>query len=416
MPAASSQDDPFVEKVLTFLSSFGLAAVILILLLLLTWMGTLQQQYDPIYEVQEKYFRSLFVVHYVAGKYPLPLLGGYLLLPLLFLNLLLGGLMRMRKGASTLGVFIVHLGIVILFAGSFVEDQLSTKGAMQVWEPRPGDARDVAGDYQSYEEWEVAVIRSENDGGTTEFVIPYGAFNGLDADDTGRYYTAELPFDVYLSDFMENSSLQRNPVSGPGESPYILSAEEPVSAEQKNAGRGNVAGLRARLVEKGSGKAHHGVLWGGRGDTFRLNTQGQPWSVTVRKRSWDLPFTIQLTKFVHEVHPGTGMPRRYSSYVTMIPDAELGTPQRDVHITMNEPLREAEYTLYQSGWGPQMGAPGRRMFSVFAVVRNPSDQVPLYACIVIGLGLIIHFGRKLWLYLKNESRKRTAAAVTGSTV
>jgi len=409
-----SDQKSFGDRFLTFFGSFGLAAVILILLLLLTWLGTLQQQYDPIYEVQEDYFRSLFVIHYVGGKYPIPLLGGYLLLPLLFVNLLVGGLMRMRKGASTLGVFIVHIGIVILFAGSFVEDMMSTKGAMQVWEPRPGDSRDVASNYQSYEEWEVAVIRPDADGSRSEFVIPYAEFKGLDADDTVRCYSAQIPFDVMLSDYMENSKLQRDP-SASRESPYKLTAQENVSAEQKNAGLGNTAGLRASLIENASGKAHHGVLWGGRGDTFRVNLAGQPWSVTIRKRSWDLPFRINLTKFIHEVHPGTGMPRRYSSYVTMTPDEELGSSQRDVHITMNEPLREAEYTLYQSGWGPQMGAAGRRMFSVFAVVRNPSDQVPLYACIVIGLGLLIHFGRKLYLYLKSEARKRAVATATGST-
>ena len=33
---------------------------------------------------------------------------------------------------------------------------------------------------------------------------------------------------------------------------------------------------------------------------------GQPWAVTIRKRSWDLPFTINLTKFIHEVPPGHG--------------------------------------------------------------------------------------------------------------
>jgi hypothetical protein len=54
------------------------------------------------------------------------------------------------------------------------------------------------------------------------------------------------------------------------------------------------------------------------------------------------------------------------------------------------------------------------MFSVFAVVRNPSDQVPLYACIVIGMGLLIHFGRKLVFYLKAEARKRAAALAAGS--
>jgi len=402
------------NPVLAFLGSFGLAAVLLILLLLLVWLGTLQQRYDTIYEVQQNYFRSFFVIHYWDQKYPIPLLGGYVLLPLLFVNLIVGGLMRMRKGTSTLGVFIVHIGIVILFAGSFVEDMLSTKGAMQVWEPRPGDTRDVADAFQSYEEWEVVVVRLEPDGSATEFVIPSGEFSGLDEDDSVRCHAAELPFDVMLGDFMENAKLLGNPRAVPGESPFLVERAEPVSKEQADAGFSNTAALRVALVEKVSGAVHRGVVYGGRSDTLSLRIGQQPWSVLIRKRSWPLPFTIRLTKFVHEVHPGTGMPRRYSSYVTMTPHEGQDAQPRDVHITMNEPLREERYTLYQSGWGPQMGAPGRRMFSIFAVVRNPSDQVPLYACVVIAVGLLVHFIRKLLLYLKAESRKRAAATVPGS--
>ncbi len=413
MPVPQKQES-LPEKIFAFFGSFGLAAVLLILLLILTYLSTLQQQYDTTYEVVQRYYKSPFLIHYVGGKYPIPLVGGYLLLGLLSLNLLVGGLWRMRKGASTLGVFIVHLGIVILFAGSFVEDRLSTEGAMQVWEPRPGDTLDVASTFKSYEEWEVAVIRLDADGSRTEFVIPYDEFEGLDADEQARCFAAELPFDVVLSDYMENAKLLENPQARTGESPYLLVRQDAVSKEMKDAGRGNAAGLRAKLVEKTTGKVRHGNLWGGSGDTFRFTLGTQPWSITIRKRSWDLPFTIRLRKFIHEVHPGTRMPRRYESDVTMTPDPGSSSSERDVHISMNEPLREGEYTLYQSGWGPQMGAAGRRMFSGLAVVRNPSDQVPLYATIVIGMGLLIHFGRKLILYLKAEARKRAAAAAAGS--
>ena len=63
------------RRLLAFFGSFGLAAALLILLLLLTFLGTLEQQYDTIYEVQENYFQSVFLVHYVGGKYPIPLPG-----------------------------------------------------------------------------------------------------------------------------------------------------------------------------------------------------------------------------------------------------------------------------------------------------------------------------------------------------
>jgi hypothetical protein len=45
------------------------------------------------------------------------------------------------------------------------------------------------------------------------------------------------------------------------------------------------------------------------------------------------------------------------------------------------------------------------LFSTFAVVRNPADQFPLYACIVIATGLVLHFTRKLLRHIRLEAAK-----------
>ena len=58
-----------------------------------------------------------------------------------------------------------------------------------------------------------------------------------------------------------------------------------------------------------------------------------------------------------------------------------GGVSRDVHITMNEPLRLKGMTLYQSRCGRDDDG---GVYSVFAVVYNPSDRVPMIACSVIG--------------------------------
>lgn len=75
---------------------------------------------------------------------------------------------------------------------------------------------------------------------------------------------------------------------------------------------------------------------------------------------------------------------------------------------MNEPLRYEGFTLFQSGWGPQNAGPGEPLFSTFSVVNNPADQWPLYSCLVISAGLLIHFLQKLFSYLRAENRRRTA--------
>lgn len=60
--------------------------------------------------------------------------------------------------------------------------------------------------------------------------------------------------------------------------------------------------------------------------------------------------------------------------------------------------------LYQASWGPSNAAPGQRLFSTFAVVRNPADHWPLVACLVIAVGFLFHFVRKLWRYIRSEVR------------
>ena len=76
---------------------------------------------------------------------------------------------------------------------------------------------------------------------------------------------------------------------------------------------------------------------------------------------------------------------------------------------MNEPLPHEGYTLYQSGWQPP--DPGdTRYMSTFAVVRNPADNIPLYACIVITFGLLLHFGMKLVAMILRQSRGPVAVA------
>ena len=73
---------------------------------------------------------------------------------------------------------------------------------------------------------------------------------------------------------------------------------------------------------------------------------------------------------------------------------------------MNEPLRTDGLVLFQANWGPQNAPPGTPLFSGFAVVRNPSDYWPLYACIVIGLGLLGVFLPRLFQFAGRQQRQR----------
>ncbi|MCX5757664.1 MAG: cytochrome c biogenesis protein ResB [Candidatus Hydrogenedentes bacterium] len=111
-----------------------------------------------------------------------------------------------------------------------------------------------------------------------------------------------------------------------------------------------------------------------------------------------LPFTIRLDKFTRELYPGTEIAKTYASDVTRTE----GEASQAVRIAMNEPMRYRGYTFYQSSWGPPGAGPHDRLYSSLAVVHNPAEQLPVYACYVIALGLTIHFAVKLGKYLRAQ--------------
>ena len=163
----------------------------------------------------------------------------------------------------------------------------------------------------------------------------------------------------------------------------------------------NVAGIYG--MAKHAGGASDVILWGA-GSPAPVTVDDSSWLLHLRKRRWPLPFTITLDKFTRELHPGTNMARVYMSDVTRID--EDGTSQK-IKISMNQPLRYKGYTFFQSGWGPQNARPGTQLYSTFAVVRNPADAFPLYACIIITFGMALHFVVRLVRHLRAESRRQT---------
>jgi cytochrome c biogenesis protein ResB len=110
---------------------------------------------------------------------------------------------------------------------------------------------------------------------------------------------------------------------------------------------------------------------------------------------------VRLEDFRKEMHPGMGMAKAFESDVTKL---QNGVEQR-VKISMNQPLNQDGYKLFQSGFiEPANG--GGRWWSTFSVVNNPADRVPLWSCVVITLGLLIHFAQKLTRHVRTQAWRR----------
>ena len=384
-----------LDRLMVLLSSLGLSIVLFSLLMLLTYLGTLYQVEHGLFEAQKKYFESLFLVHHAWGVLPIPLPGAYLVLIILFINLMCGGLLRMRKGWKQAGILIAHGGILLLLVGGFFTFKFSTSGHLTLYE---GDYSNV---YKSYHEWEVAVAKLEPDGTKTEFVIPGEDFERLSGNRQATFRAAGMPFALTLGNFLRNSQPQpANPVgtpTGPIVDGFYLQPLQPENNHERN-----VSGLHAAIEKTNGETVQDLLLWGLQQQPASLNLGDGAWTFDLRRKQWELPFTIVLDEFHRELHPRTNMPSAFMSDVTKV---ERGYEER-LRISMNQPLRHEGFTLYQASWGPSDAGPGDPLFSSFAVVKDPAEKIPMLACIVVTIGLLVHFIIKLRVYLIREQKKR----------
>jgi hypothetical protein len=380
-----------LELGLKGLSSLGLSCALLTLLGLLTWLGTLEQTRTGLYEVQRKYFES-FVLFHDAGGVSIPLPGANLVLSVLFANLLAGGIARLRRNASTAGVLVAHLGILLLLVSSFVKLHHSTEGHVTLYEGQS------AAHFQSYYRWELAVLEATPEGEVVERSAPHASFESSGADASVDVSGEGLPFRLVVHHFLANCTpLPKGPmfeVDLPVVDGVFL-RERPRDAKAER----NIAGVYVELVER-SGRVHQGVLWGAQAAPWTVEVDGRRFALDLRKERYPLGFKLSLAAFRKEDHPRMNLPRSFESDVEVLEAAA----ERKVTISMNQPLRIGGLVLYQASWGPASARPGDPLFSTFAVVRNPADQLPLISCLVISLGLLGHFGLMLVRHIRREVR------------
>lgn len=373
----------FLSKAFEFLGSFSLAAIIFILLFVLTFFGTLEQANASLQDVRTKYFDSLFFL----TEWGIPLPGAFLLLGLLFVNLVVGGMIRMRRTWSRVGIFVIHIGIAFLLLSGLVEGLTSKKGSMAVWE---GETRD---EFRSYYDWDVSVLEELPEGRERVYTIPY---ERLPRGGKSAVFSADgLPFEVQLSGFLRNC--QPQPAQHGSDSVDRIVFRELPPAEEAEQ---NVPGITAAIVTKDLRR--EALLWGHQESPFATTVDGRRFALDLHQRRWPLPFSVTLRKFTKEEHPGTDTPRFFASDITRL-ENNVAT---DVHISMNDPMRHGGYIFFQSAWGPPNAMPGQPLYSVFSVVENPADHGPLVALIIVVIGLLIHFGRKLALHVGAEARRR----------
>ena len=415
--------------------SLRVTVILFLLSAALVFFGTLAQKQAGIWDVITRYFWSWYVdvpiqllVEFlkifglgfvgpsasVPGSFPIP--GGKLLALLLFINLFAGFLkvsIRDWKYPSRRwrlpGIALLHLGLLLLMVGEFITREFAIEGQMSILNGASSnfiERRDKA---------ELVFLRPDDKHPDMERVISIPASMLKDAAKTGQKITDDrLPFAVEVIEYQPNSRILEKLPEGfanqadKGDGLDVAAKDTPPVSGTDPEQRVDLPSAYIKLSDPKTGQSMGTWLvstWlssisDRKTQMVDAGAKDQNPRMTLRFLRVYKPYTITLRKFIHDVYPGTDTPKNFQSDITLV-DPDQGV-NRDVTIKMNDPMRHAGETFFQSSWLP--GDSG----TVLQVVQNPGWTIPYISCVMVSLGMLIHFGAALWTFLSFGGKRQPA--------
>ncbi len=347
--------------------SLKLTVLCLLILAILTLLGTIYQSNHGLYEAKLKFFSSWIFL--LGGFIPFP--GGALTMTVLFINLLSSLFFRIGFRWSNTGNILTHIGILILLLGGFYTFLFSQESFLSLKE---GTGSDFS---NSYDKWELA-IWTESGGERDIYAIDTSDFSKRKS-----FSIPELKIEGKIRSYYKNcTALKNGSISNVDK---IINASNITTLKASNdftEPSRNVPGIILSLNNVDSDI----LLYGNEDKPTPVIISGNLVRLSLRKKRYQLPFYLKLSDFNMGKYPGSEIVKSYDSFVQLITSKDLN---RSVHISMNKPLRYKDFTLFQSSYyiDPSDGTE----YSVFAVVKNRGKYLPYISSILIFLGLIIHF-------------------------
>lgn len=391
------------------LASLRLTVFLFVLSLILVFFGTLAQIDGGIWNVVERYFRSLFVwIPYqlavqfgqiffgldkrlvVNGAFPFP--GGWLIGTVLLANLIAAHLVRFRISWKRSGILLIHGGLILMMGGELVTGLMAVESRMTIDEGKSSN-------YTEQTRFVEFAVVNPVDGETDHVVVVPQAILARG----GEISDERLPFDIEVVKYMGNSFLvdiakaPGNNLANRGAGLANVAVEEGEVAGTAAQQKVETPSAYLRFKNKDDGKEIGTYLF-----SIFLNPQpvavgDKTYQTAVRFKRDYKPYALHLIKFRFDRYEGTETPKNFSSLVKL---QDTDGSQREVLIRMNEPLRHAGETFYQADFDKRTEAT-----TVLQVVRNPGWLLPYFSCAFVSLGMMVHFG----LHLVGFLRKRVVA-------
>jgi len=399
----------YLLKTIDFFTSLRLTVVTLCLFIVLVFIGTLAQVEVGIWDAQARYFRSFFIYWTSAsGNIKIPVFpGGYLLGAVLLINLIAAHIKRFSFKKKKIGLMAIHAGIIMLLLSQVATDLFQVESNMRLEEGQSKNYSDNT--FHS----ELAVIDITSPDFDEVVSIPDTILRAK-----GEISHSKLPFTVKVREYFPNAEPKlRGPMVSNGNPQATRGVGDKVEfTSLPITSKPDERNIPAAVVEIVTSKGSEGTwlvsnwlseetlapilikTWKDFGkplvepQTFLIGER--KYLVALRPMRHYKDFTIELNDFKHDLYKGTAIPKNFSSQIKI---KDSSGYDRDVLISMNEPLRYKGETYYQASFDKL-----NPNITVLQVVRNPGWLTPYIACGLVGVGLATQFLISLFSF----SRKR----------
>jgi hypothetical protein len=368
-----------IPPVLRLLTSLELTIACLAALMVLVTACTLAQVSLGTYGAVKTYIRGFFIYWQPSGlSLRLPIFPGGALVGLVLLaNLLAAHWLRFERSWRKVGLWLAHLGIILLFVGEFVSGAFQVESQLPIEE---GQTRSYSEDARRAE---LVLIDATDPASDRVYAVPQALLSR-----GGDIRDPRLPVTLRVLRYFPNATL--DPAGPEGGAPATQGLGLSVAAfEAPTVTRDDETDQVSAYVEALDGAKSLGtwLLSSALGAPQGFTLAGRSYRLAIRPARHYLPYSLTLKDFRHDVYPGTDIPKNFSSLVRLRHPAK--SEDRDVLIYMNNPLRYAGKTFFQSSFGKD------DTLSVLLVVENPGWTLPYVSCVLVALGMLIHFLTRL---------------------
>lgn len=328
-------------------------------------IGTLAQAEMGLFEAHQKYFAALF---FMWGPIPLP--GGYLLVGLFTINLVLKFLLGSEWRWHKIGIILSHAGALIFLIGGLLTAITTQESFMAIPE---GQSSPYLYDYHQRD---LMIYKDDQFAGR----IP---FETIVRDQTITLPGSEAT--ITPLQICNNCHIDRREDAFQDFGDYPLHAMAAFMAlspkEEEKESEANLSGMSILLAGADLDGIH--LAFEAMPKPMEFHVGEINYKIVLGKRQRLLPFSITLVDFEKQTYAGSNSAKSYHADI-LVEDEGASWPAR---IEMNKPLRYKGYTFFQSAYEQNMNGAET---TILAVVENKGRIFPYLGTIVITLGLLAH--------------------------